>query len=197
MLVTRNVHRGNGRLPGVERQAWNSQRDKRMYTPKLSEGEENKRKVEWIVAESFSICSAVLHVVATVLAWGFAIYSGNDSLAIVASVLITLAMAGLFSALSLGRCCVTLLERREDPKKKNKIKLRTFVFILVTFSFFPLILCCGILQCIAATLLTVSSGAEGLGIAAALFCLLSALVAPFVGTYGCKGLGRICPLSYE
>lgn len=165
----------------------------------LSAKEQNKRRVELICGESFVFLSAIIHLTAVILSWVYSVvFVPGDSLAITASILISVGLAGLMAVVSLGRCCFHTFERKENPDKVT-FRLRACLFFLALAVFLPLILTCGVVQFIAAILLAISGGAGQVPLTGSLFCFLSSGVAPFVGAYGCRGLGtRVsCPLTYE
>ena len=165
----------------------------------LSAKEQNKRRVELICGEAFVFLAAVLHLTAVVLSWFYSVvFAPGDSLAITARVLISVGLAGMMGVVSLGRCCFHTFERKENPNRVT-FRLRACLFVVAFAFFLPLILTCGVVQFISAVLLAISGGAGQLPLTASLFCLMSSLVAPFVGAYGSRGLGtRVsCPLTYE
>lgn len=165
----------------------------------LSAKEQNKRRVELICGEAFVLLAAVLHLTAVILSWVYSVvFAPGDSLAITASILISVGLAGMMGVVSLGRCCFHTLERKENPNRVT-FRLRACLFVMAFAVFLPLILTCGVVQFISAILLAISGGASQLPLTASLFGLMSSLVAPFVGAYGSRGLGtRVsCPLTYE
>jgi hypothetical protein len=165
----------------------------------LTPTEKNRRRVEYILGESFTILTILLHLAAVILAWSYVIaYAPTDGLAIASGVLISVGLAGLFVVISVGRCCFFLCERKEKPKK-FRLAIRNLLFVVVFLISFPLTLCCGVVQLIAGILLAVSGGANTVALLGTLCCLLSSLCAPFVGAYGFNGLGSrvLCPLAYE
>ena len=165
----------------------------------LSPRERNRRRVEYILGEVFTIVTTVLHLASVILSWTYVIvYAVDDGLAVAAGILISVGLAGLIVVISIGRCCFFLWVRREKAKT-SRIVIRSLLFVFVFLISFPLTLCCGVVQLMAAIFLVVSGGANTVALLGTLGCLLSSLCAPFVGAYGFKGLGsRVsCPLAYE